>query len=81
MSRAMRLLYATGTPRRHGPRPRFATDQIDVGPDQLDRALGEKIFSRAAPAGAYDLAALVRASFSTPSKAARAIELSERQRC
>ncbi len=56
----MRLLYATGTSRRHGPRPRFAADQIDVGPDQLDRALGEKIFSRAAPAGAYDLAAMVR---------------------
>lgn len=56
----MRLLYATGTSRRHGPRPRWTADQFDVGPDQLDRALGERIFSRAAPAGAYDLAAVVR---------------------
>ncbi|HUG11244.1 MAG TPA: glycosyltransferase [Opitutaceae bacterium] len=56
----MRLLLAHGTPRRNAPAPRLAAEQIDVGPDQLDRGIEARVFSRHAPAGSFDLAALIR---------------------
>jgi tetratricopeptide (TPR) repeat protein len=60
----MRLLLAQGTPNRHSPIPRLAAEQVDVGPEQLDREIGGRVFSRRAPAGDYDLAALIeRISF------------------
>jgi hypothetical protein len=55
----MRLLLAQGTPNRHSPIPRLAAEQVDVGPEQLDREIGGRVFSSRAPAGDYDLAAVI----------------------
>ena len=55
----MRLLISTSGEPVGSSWPVLADEQIVCGPLQLDLSLGEAIFSRSTPAGAYDLAEVV----------------------
>jgi MoaA/NifB/PqqE/SkfB family radical SAM enzyme/tetratricopeptide (TPR) repeat protein len=54
----MRLLFATCSPAGYMAPPRLADEQVNCGPDWLDRDIGGYITSLNTPVGPYDLAAV-----------------------
>jgi len=54
----MRILFATCSPSGYMAPPRLSDEQVNCGPDWLDRDIGGHVLSLNTPVGAYDLAAV-----------------------